>query len=102
MQEIKKKGFSIKMEDTAEQINSSFVPVDFSKIKVGAQTLNDAVVELGNFKKINPRLGDKKTVLEAIANCEYKTMRDISNFFYKTSGIYNRLCRYMAYMYRYD
>lgn len=102
MQEIKKKGFSIKMEDTAEQINSPFVPVDFSKIKVGAQTLNDAVVELGNFKKINPRLGDKKTVLDAIANCEYKTMRDISNFFYKTSGIYNRLCRYMAYMYRYD
>ena len=102
MQEIKKNGLSIKMEDTAEQINSSFVRVNFSKIKVGAQTLNDAVVELGNFKKINPRLGDKKTVLEAIANCEYKTMRDIYNFFYKTSGIYNRLCRYMAYMYRYD
>ena len=29
-------------------------------------------------------------------------MREISNYFYKTSGIYNRLCRYMAYMYRYD
>lgn len=29
-------------------------------------------------------------------------MRDISNFYYRTSGIYNRLCRYMAYMYRYD
>jgi hypothetical protein len=29
-------------------------------------------------------------------------MREISNFFYKTSGIYQRLCRYMAYMYRYD
>lgn len=29
-------------------------------------------------------------------------MRAISNFYYKTSGIYNRLCRYMAYIYRYD
>ena len=29
-------------------------------------------------------------------------MRDISNFFYKTSGIYARLCRYMAYLYKYD
>jgi len=29
-------------------------------------------------------------------------MRDISNYFYRTSGIYQRLCRYMAYMYRYD
>ena len=29
-------------------------------------------------------------------------MRDISNFFYRTSGIYARLCRYMAYLYKYD
>jgi len=29
-------------------------------------------------------------------------MREISNYFYKISGIYQRLCRYMAYMYRYD
>jgi len=29
-------------------------------------------------------------------------MRDISNYFYRISGIYQRICRYMAYMYRYD
>ena len=29
-------------------------------------------------------------------------MREISNFFYRTSGIYSRLCRYMAYLYKYD
>lgn len=29
-------------------------------------------------------------------------MRGISNFFFKTSGIYSRLCKYMAYLYRYD
>ena len=29
-------------------------------------------------------------------------MRDISSYFYRTSGIYSRLCRYMAYLYKYD
>jgi hypothetical protein len=29
-------------------------------------------------------------------------MQDISNFFYRVSGIYERLCKYVAYLYRYD
>ena len=29
-------------------------------------------------------------------------MFEISNYFFKVSGIYSRLCRYMAYLYRYD
>ncbi len=33
---------------------------------------------------------------------DIEKMRDISNFFYRTSGIYSRLCRYMAYLYKYD
>lgn len=103
MKEIKDKGFSMSFtQDTAEPIISSHAPIDYSKIKIGTKTLDDAIVELGDLKKANPRLADKKVVLDAISNCDYKTMRDISNFFYKTSGIYNRLCRYMAYMYRYD
>lgn len=88
-----------------EDIDEPFSPhniVDFSKIKVGLKTLQDAVVDLNNYKKLNPRLGDKEEVLRAINNSDYDTMRDISNFFYKTSGIYSRLCRYMAYLYRYD
>ncbi len=91
------------INDSAEDIyTQSFNAVDFSKIKVGIKTLDDAIVNLGELKKINPRLADKKEVLRAINNGDYETMRDISNFFYKTSGIYNRLCRYMAYLYRYD
>ncbi len=102
-EEIKKKGFSMRNNDTIEE---AFLEphnvVDFSKIKVGLKTLQDAVVDLNSYKKLNPRLGDKEEVLRAINSCDYKTMRDISNFFYKTSGIYSRLCRYMAYIYRYD
>ena len=29
-------------------------------------------------------------------------MFEISNYFFKVNGIYSRLCRYMAYLYRYD
>lgn len=100
VKEIKKKGFSMSAaEDTVKDV---FNPVDFAKIRVGAKTLDDAIVDISNYKKLNPRLGDKKEVLRAIDNADYLTMRDISNFFYRTSGIYSRLCRYMAYLYRYD
>lgn len=102
--ELKRKDLQMTFaNDTEENIYSQpFVPVDFSKIKVGLKTLDDAVVNLGDFKKANPRLADKNEVLRAINNGDYSTMRDISNFFFKTSGIYSRLCRYMAYIYRYD
>lgn len=97
---IKKKGFDMPLaEDTLPISHDS---IDFSKIKVGLKTLEDAVVDINPFKKLNPRLGDKGNVERAIDTCDYNEMRDISNFFYKTSGIYSRLCRYMAYLYRYD
>ena len=80
-----------------------FAPaVDYSKIKVGAKTLDDAIFKLGDLKRANPSLADKATVLRAINDYDLKTMREISNFFYKTSGIYARILRYMAFMYRYD
>ena len=77
-------------------------PVDFGKMRIGLQTLDDAIMELGVLKKINPTLADKQNVLRAINNYDLKTMREISLFFYRTSGIYSRIVRYMAFMYRYD
>lgn len=76
--------------------------LDFSKIKIGVKTIEDAVYKLGDLKKTDPRLGDKREVLRAIKEGDLKAMREISNFFFETSGIYARLCRYMAYLYRYD
>ena len=89
-------------QDSEDTYANSYNAVDFSKIKVGIKTLDDAVLSLGDYRKVNPRLADKEEVLRAIHSCDFETMRDISNFFYKSSGIYNRLCRYMAYLYRYD
>ena len=107
IEEIHAKGFNI----IAGQADTNFntptgyqgIPsIDFNKISIGAKTLDDAILRLGSLSKINPRLADKLTILKAISNYDLKTMREISNFFYKTSGIYARIIRYMAFMYRYD
>jgi len=57
-EEIKKKGFRMR---PSMDTNETYSPAtDFSKIKVGVKTLEDAVVSLGQYKRINPRLGDKQ------------------------------------------
>ena len=102
-EEIKKKGFKIELANERDtQTTNPYEAVDFSKIKVGVKTLEDAVVDLGDLKRIDKRLASKETILRAIHTCNFEEMREISNFFYKTSGIYSRLCRYMAYLYKYD
>ena len=103
-EEIKRKGF--KMSFTDSTINSenqnAFVPIDFSKIKVGAKTLEDAVLDLGNYQKVDKRLTEKQAIFKSLYDNNYIEMREISKFYFETSGIYSRLCKYMAYMYRYD
>ncbi len=69
---------------------------------MGLKTMDNVLVNLGSYKKINSNYGDKKFVLNAIYRHDYKTMRDISNYFYESSGIYHRLCDYLATLYRYD
>jgi ubiquinone/menaquinone biosynthesis C-methylase UbiE len=76
--------------------------VDYAKMRVGLKTMDDISVNLGSYKKINSHYGDKKFVLNAIYKHDYKTLREISNYFYESSGIYYKLCRYLAYLYRYD
>ncbi len=103
VEEIKSKGFNIAIDNTHEAYSPSLDPVtDFSKIRVGAKVLDDAIVILGDLKKANPRLANKEEVLRAIHTGDLELMREISNFFFKTSGIYSRLCKYMANLYRYD
>ena len=113
MEQIKSKGFNIVTGSTRDidpnqktgyqALNGTDAPpIDFNKIRVGAKVLEDAVLDLGNLKKINPELADKDNVLRAINNYDLKLMREISLYFYRTSGIYSRLVRYMAFMYRYD
>ena len=111
MKEIKAKGFEMFRESEGAQetiyqdlLNHPTEPniIDFNKMKVGPKTLDDAVMRFGDLRKANPNLADKEKVLRAIKDYDLKTMREISNYFYRTSGIYSRILRYMAFMYRYD
>ena len=85
MKRIKEKGFAMD------------APSDFSQIRVGAKKLEDAILTLGSYSKVNPRFADKNFILDAIDKGDLGILREVSDFFYKTSGIYKRLCRYMAY-----
>ena len=97
--EIKKKGFNMNL---ATDTDDRYQPANFEKIKVGLKTLANATIPYGPLQKINSRYASKDNVLKAINDNDISQMRAISDFFYKTSGIYKRLCRYMAYLYKYD
>ena len=45
---------------------------------------------------------DKREIMRAIVNKDYRRLRDISEFFYAASGIYQTICNYFAFLYRYD
>ena len=103
-EEIKKKGFKMSFSDSTinSTNNDTFVPIDFNKIKIGAKTLEDAILELGDYQKVDKRLTRKEAIFKSLYENDYAEMREISNFYFETSGIYSRLCKYIAYMYRYD
>ena len=83
-------------------LQSRHKTLDFSKIKVGDQFLKDATLNFGNLSEVDPRFTDKTEILKAMYSNNYQKMRDVSNFFFKISGIYSRLCRYLAKIYRFD
>lgn len=76
--------------------------LEFGKVKVGLKTLDDAVLNLGSLKAGNRYFTDKSIVIKALADNDLTRLRDISNYFYRTNGIYQKVCNYFASMYRYD
>ena len=76
--------------------------VEFAKIRVGLKNLDDAIMNLSSHSKVNRNYGDKAFILNAMHRKDYETVREISNYFYEASGIYQRMCKYLALLYRYD
>ena len=74
----------------------------YGKIKIGTKTLQDAVLNLGSIQTATKNLINKNVIYRAIADNDVQQLREISNYFYKTSGIYQRTCNYFATLYRYD
>ena len=74
----------------------------YSKMKIGVKTLEDAILNLGSLKNSNKKYTNKDQILKAIAENDLSFLREVSNYFYRISGIYQRACNYFASMYRYD
>lgn len=75
---------------------------DFNKMKIdGTIYKNDVILtsHLHDYKKIHVK---KQDVMRALERRDVAKLRDYSNIFFTLSGIYSRLCRYVAYIYRYD
>ena len=95
-EEIRNKGFD--MYNTSREVGN-----EYGRIKVGVKTIDDAIIHLGNLNQAqNRNLGSKRFIFDAIERLDLKALREISNYFYRTSGIYQRVCNYLANMYRYD
>ena len=79
--------------------------LDFNKIKVGKSTISGDIASIINDfdKKKNRSIKiDRDKIEKAISDNNVKVLRQVSDYFFRTSGIYSRLCRYMAYLYKYD
>lgn len=101
--DIHAKGFDFSNMYAATDINDPALQL-YGSIKLGLKKLEDAVLELGSINHALPThtYTKKKTVYTALAENDLIEMRNISNFYYNISGIYHKVCNYLAYLYRYD
>lgn len=77
-------------------------PTNYNKIKVGVKTLDDAVLSLGSLNESGSGRIGKRDVIQALASQNIEELRHLSNFFYKTNGVYQKVCNSFSTMYRYD
>ena len=108
-EQIHAKGFDM---SGGQYSYSTIGPQEYKKIKVGVKTLDDAVLNLGSFNQTaygrrsercnQERIYTKPMVMDALIKNDVYELRRISRFFFRVSGIYQRVCNYFANMYRYD
>lgn len=80
---------------------------EYGKIKVGVKTLEDAILDIGWYNKYrrynrSAQWARRDVVVRALASEDVEEMREISRWFYKNSGIYQKVVNYAATMFRYD
>lgn len=84
---------------------STTAPLNFNKILVDGKVLRDDVVAIldgYSGKTARNRKYKKEDIIRALGSGSVKELRNISNYFYNSGGIYKNLCLYMAHLYKYD
>ena len=75
-------------------------PHEFNKMNIDGTTFRDDVtMRISAFDNSQYRRIKKPDVMRALEHSDAKELRAISNYFFLKSGIYSRLCRYMAYLF---
>ncbi len=76
---------------------------DFNKLRIdGKMYRDDVTMNTSSYLRRYRKKIRKHDVERALERQDVKELRAISNYYFIKSGIYSRLCRYMAYLYRYD
>ena len=57
---------------------------------------------MNTLQNVHARNLNKQVILQALANNDLTTLREASNYYYRTNGIYQKTCNTFATMYRYD
>ena len=100
---IHDKGFSMTRHG---DIHVDSQVLDYSKVKLGngpVKPVADAVVNLETaLTRLGTTYTDKDEILRAIQDKDLTTLREVSDFYFETNGIYKRACEYLAFLYRYD
>ena len=81
--------------DTQETMN-------FKRLGSKAKMSDNAILDLGMLSTSRNNSSDIDDIVKGIENRDYVYLREISNYYFDASGIYARLCRYMAYLLTYD
>ena len=76
--------------------------LEFGRMKIGKKSFEDLSLSLSTLKQTNRNYNNKTAILKALANKDVNSLREVSDYFYRTNGIYFRICNYFAQMYRYD
>ena len=98
---IHEKGFNMNSFREYTTIDNE---AEYKRIKVGVKQLDDAVLNLGSIKTALPGHGytSKANIMKALVDNDIPELRAISNFYFNLNGVYERVCNYFAYLYRYD
>ena len=75
----------------------------YAKLKIGSKAYEDAIIDFAAYEKMRKRFfHNKEAIIRALAENDVEALREASNYFYRTSGIYQKVVNYFATMYRFD